>query len=357
MFKSLKISDQQLQDIIKKGSIVFLFYALNLVLVYFISIFISKYYGPEVYGRYSIIKSLILILIIIATLGLNTLAIKLSSNTNHSNEGVFKSDFFNKSYLIILFSSILISVFIFLKKKWIALYIFKDIELEKYLTIFPFLFIAAVFLNYNSNLFKGQGRFLLFSILSSFLNSLLLFLAILVVYHFYSKDEVFLMISYLVSILISFILSTYYAFPLRRDSVLNKTSIKKLISTSFPMMLSSSMIYIIFSIDILMLGFFDTSKNVGIYRIITQIASINAIFVIAFGTVIGPKISKLYSEKKVKEFKNIIKTSSKLIFFITLPILISILLFSTKILLFFGTDYLKGLYALILLSISQFFLQ
>lgn len=355
MFKSLKISDQQLQDIIKKGSIVFLFYALNLVLVYFISIFISKYYGPEVYGRYSIIKSLIIILIIIATLGLNTLAIKLSSNTNHYNEGVFKSDFFNKSYLIILFSSIIISVFIFLKKKWIALYIFKDIELEKYLTIFPFLFIAAVFLNYNSNLFKGQGRFLLFSILSSFLNSLLLFLAILVVYHFYSKDEVFLMISYLVSILISFILSTYYAFPLRRDSVLNKTSIKKLISTSFPMMLSSSMIYIIFSIDILMLGFFDTSKNVGIYRIITQIASINAIFVIAFGTVIGPKISKLYSEKKVKEFKNIIKTSSKLIFFITLPILISILLFSTKILLFFGTDYLKGLYALILLSISQFF--
>ncbi len=127
MFKPFKIGNTQSQNIIKKGSTVFLFYALNLILVYFISIFISKYYGPEVYGRYSIIKSLILILIIIATLGLNTLAIKLSSNVNHYNSGVFKSDFLKKSYLIIFIGSIIISVFLFFKKTTIALFIFKDI--------------------------------------------------------------------------------------------------------------------------------------------------------------------------------------------------------------------------------------
>jgi O-antigen/teichoic acid export membrane protein len=354
MNRKIKINDKHFLDIIKGGGISFLFYSLNLITVYFIAVFISKYYGADAYGRYSIIKSLILVLIILSTLGLNTLTIKLSANKNHYNKGVFKSDYLKRSYIIILISSLFVSSVIFFLKNEIALIIFKDIELEKYLVVFPFLLIAAIFLNYNSNLFKGQGRVLLFAIISSFLNNFLLLCSIIVVYHFYSKDELFLIITFFISVLISFLVSLYYVFPLKYTKTISKISTKNLLSFGLPMMISSSMIYIVFSIDILMLGIFETSENVGIYRIVTQVASINTIFVIALGTVIGPKISKFYSENREDELKKIIVKSSKMVFYITLPILLGILMFSNKILMFFGTEYLKGYSSLILLSLCQF---
>ena len=57
--------DKKIKEIIKGVGLNFLFYAANLVLVYFLAIVITKYFGPEIYGRYAIVKSLLLILIIL----------------------------------------------------------------------------------------------------------------------------------------------------------------------------------------------------------------------------------------------------------------------------------------------------
>ena len=120
-------------------------------------------------------------------------------------------------------------------------------------------------------------------------------------------------------------------------------------------MLSSSMVFIIFSVDTLMLGFFDSSENVGIYRIVTQVSGINAVFLIIIGAVVAPKISKLYSENKILEIKPLIIKSSKIVLLITLPILVIILIFSKQMLLFFGEEYLSAFHSILIPSICQFF--
>ena len=60
--KKIKKKDKDLFELIKGGSLNFIFYGLNLFVVYFLAIIITKFYGPSAYGRYSIIKSLILLL-------------------------------------------------------------------------------------------------------------------------------------------------------------------------------------------------------------------------------------------------------------------------------------------------------
>ena len=352
--KIMKKRDHHIIDLIKGGGINFIFYGLNLIIVYLLAIFISKYYGAAVYGRYSIIKSIILILIIITTLGLNTLAIKLASDSKHFINKRFKTNFLKKSYQVLFVSLTIIAALVFFLREKIALNVFNDPNLEQYFFIFPFLLVAAVFLNYNSNLFKGQGRVLLFSIVSSFLNNMIFFCFIFAVFNWYSDDELYLILGFLFSLIIALIVSLFKIFPLKYESPVKNISIKKLITLSYPMMLSSSMIYLIFSIDTLMLGFFEISENVGIYRIITQVSSISTIFLIVFGTIIGPKISNLYSDGKHEELKGLIKKSSKLIFFVTLPVFLLVVLFSKQILLFFGPEYLKGYFALVFLTFCQF---
>ncbi len=353
--KGIFKNNQHLSDVVKGGGINLIFYGLNIVIVYVIAIVISKFYGAEAYGRFSIIKSLILVLIIFGTLGLNTLAIRLSSDKNHYNKNIYSSDFLKKSYIIVSFSSFMIAAIFFFFKTEIATYIFNDAKLEDYLAVFPALLFFATLLNYNSNLFKGQGKVLLFSIVSSFLGNFILLLLILTIYYFFSNNEVYLMVAFLAGIVIAFSISIYHLLPVQYASKYDSISIKKLLSIGLPMMMSASMIYLIFSVDVLMLGIFETSESVGIYRIITQLASLNTIFVIVLGTVIGPKVSFLYSQNKLGELKKIIRNVSKLIFYVTLPILIAILIFSKEILLFFGNNHLVGLNALIILSLCQFF--
>lgn len=349
-----KINDQSFLDVIKGGGINFIFYGLNLLIVYFLALFISKVYSAEVYGRYSIIKSLILVLIILATFGLNTLSIKLSSNSNFYEKGVFKADYLKKSYLLLFFASILISAIVFFGKSFIALRVFNDKELIKYFEFFPLFFIASVFLNYNSNTFKGQGKILAFSITSSFLTNFLFFVSLLFLYQFFTSSELTLIKVLSFSFIITLIVSSKYMFPIKQTESLNKIPLRELLKDSLPMMLSSSMIFIIFSIDILMLGMFETSQNVGVYKVVSQIASINTILIIVFGTVVGPKISNFYSENKIKELKQLLQKTLKLVFILTFPIFLILIIFSDTILLFFGESYSIGKQSLIILCICQF---
>ncbi len=346
--------DHHIVDLIKGGSINFIFYGLNLLIVYVLAIVISKYYGAEAYGRFSILKSLLLILIILTTLGLNTLAIKLGSDTNHYVSGKFKSNFVQKSYRILFCSSLLVSFFIFYFKREISLHVFDDQKLEHYFTFFPLIVIVSVFLNYNSNLFKGQKRVVLFSFISSFFNNFIFLIGLFICFHYFSSNEMYLVVCFLLSVLIATGYSLFKVFPIKKTNNTVDFPVKKLLALSYPMMLSSSMIYIIFSLDTLMLAFFDVSENVGIYRVVVQISTLNTIFLIVLGTILGPKIGRLFSEGKKDEIKDVIRKGVKLIFFITAPIFVCMLIFSEQLLLFFGPEYLKGLYALIILSACQF---
>lgn len=351
----MKFLDNKLLDIIKGAGLNFIFYAINLLLVYALAIVIGKYFGPEVYGRYAIIKSLLLILIIISTLGTNTLATKLAADESHFMKPYYYSDFVRKSYRLFLMSSFLISFVIFIFRKEISTIFFNDIKLENYLFIFPIFFIFITILNYNSNLLKGQKRVLAFSYLSSFLNNFIFFCALLAFVFFLNRSsETIIIYSFTSSIVIAAIFSLTKVFPLKYHITKKTLATRNILSKSFPMMISASMLYVVFSIDILFLGYFENSINVGIYRVVTQITSVNTTFLIIFSVILSPHVSSLHATHKVNELKNTVYKSIKLLFLSTTPLFLLILIFSKDILLFFGENYVTGYASLLVLCCCQF---
>lgn len=347
--------DNKLLDIIKGASLNFVFYAINLLLVYALAIVIGKYFGPEIYGRYAIVKSLLLILIIISTLGTNTLATKLAANESHFLKPYYYSDFVRKSYRLFLMVSLLLSSVIFIFRKEISTIFFNDIKLENYLFIFPVFFVFITILNYNSNLLKGQKRVLEFSYLSSFLNNFIFFIVLLVFVFILNKfSETIIIYSFTGSIVIASIFSLTKVFPLKYAKTRKALPTRKILSKSFPMMISASMLYIVFSVDILFLGYFENSNNVGIYRVVTQITSVNTTFLIILSVVLSPYVSSLYASHKVKELKNMVYKSTKLLFLSTTPLFILVFIFSKDILLFFGENYVTGYTSLLVLCFCQF---
>jgi O-antigen/teichoic acid export membrane protein len=347
--------DKVLIDLIKKGGLNFLFYSLNMIIVYALAIVLTKYYGSAAYGRYSIIKSLILVFIILASLGLNTLVIKFVSDINYYNNKKYKVNFLKRSFQLLALTTFFISSFFYLFKYEISTKIFNDEKLEIYFEYFPLILIFSVFLNYNSNLLKGQGKILLFSFVSSFFNNLIFIFLIFLSVNYYSSSEIYLILSLLISFIIACIYSIFKVTPIKYEKEFSNLKYSKLLKQSLPMMLSSSMIFIIFSVDTLMLGYFESTQNVGIYRIVSQISSLNAIALIILSSVVGPKISNLFSKNEHFKIQSLVIKSSKLILVSTIPIFLFLFLFYKNILTFFGEEYISGSSAIIILSVCQFF--
>ena len=114
------------------------------------------------------------------------------------------------------------------------------------------------------------------------------------------------------------------------------------------------MLLLIQWIDIIILGYFETANTVGVYSVIMRISLFSSIILFSINGIVASEFSKLYSSDNMTELRFLIKKSSKIIFFITIPILILIVYFSELILGYFGLEFIIASKTLYILIVGQF---
>jgi len=105
--------------------------------------------------------------------------------------------------------------------------------------------------------------------------------------------------------------------------------------------------------DTLMLGFFSTPFNVGIYNASLPTARLLRVFLMSFGAIFMPVVSELYSKNAIEDLKSTYTAVTKWIFMLVLPAFLLMALFSHWILkIMFGTEYVAGSTALTILALG-----
>ena len=79
--------------------------------------------------------------------------------------------------------------------------------------------------------------------------------------------------------------------------------------TSFPMLLVSGAQMTLLKMDIIMIGFFLTTKDAGKYAFASIIAGLVTFFIHAANSIISPLIAELYAKKKMLELQDLITSS------------------------------------------------
>ena len=105
--------------------------------------------------------------------------------------------------------------------------------------------------------------------------------------------------------------------------------------------------------DILMLGAFKGAEAVGIYFAVSRGAQLINFIPNAANTVLEPNIASLYAEGKIEQIQRIMIKSSRTVFFTSLPIISSLVIFGYWYLSLFGSEFTQGNYALIILCVGQ----
>ena len=128
---------------------------------------------------------------------------------------------------------------------------------------------------------------------------------------------------------------------------------KQWLYSALPFMLIESIYIINARVDILMLGSLQSIADAGIYVPVNRGAQLINFVLMAISSALAPKIASLYAAGKLIQLEATVVKTSKLAFLPTLLITTFLIAISSWYLSLFGTEFIAGRSALIILSVGQ----
>jgi O-antigen/teichoic acid export membrane protein len=129
---------------------------------------------------------------------------------------------------------------------------------------------------------------------------------------------------------------------------------KELIAFSVPTLLAGIFNLLIQSSSTLLLGYFRSPAETGIYQAAAQISTPPAVMLMAFNAIFTPMIPGLHESGQKARLNELFTVSTKWGLYASLPLFLMMLLIPGQILTaLFGGTYSGGAWALIILSVAQ----
>ncbi len=160
----------------------------------------------------------------------------------------------------------------------------------------------------------------------------------------------------IISVLVGFLFAFYYLlkiFPIHKKLPAPIYEKKEIINFSLPLSLTQFLDFIIFSINFLMLGYFKTAADVGIYAAVAKLGGLVILPLVSFNNIFAPMISEFYSRNEMSKLEDLFKTVTKWIFTLSLPVFLIFILFAQPIMGIFGQSFVIGTAALIVYGAGQ----
>ena len=331
------------------GSITFVFRITGLLLNFLVVFFLTKSYGESVFGNYTLIFTMVQATTMVFALGTpNALISFLSLNKidDHFSQFLLKKGL----KAIVLISLIPCSIYFFLGKT-IAIKSFHNPELESYFDIIAITLPCFLVHEFILGFLIATKNFKKYNIFMFVLPNII-FMLLLLLFPISIQNQSLLILFYSISILATVTIACFFIFKKHQIEVLEKLSTKDFLKFSSPMMLSSLMIFLLNWTAIFMLGYLTTPKDVGVYNLAYKLSTLAMLVIISMNIVLAPKISELYKNQNIKELHSIIKKTTWIIMFFTLPIVMILLVFSEQILNVFGHNFIEGKSALMIITIG-----
>jgi len=353
-------SEKNFAEILRGSSISFLSKIFNLLMGFVFSILVTRWYGAEVMGIYSLVTVYMMFAGMVSFLGLNTSIVRMIPE-HIAKFSIFSAErIYYKFFKLVFFLSFVTSIVAYSSVDFIAVNIFKKDFMSFLFAIASLFIIPQAFMSLNLQVVRSLKAIKLLATVEIASSICKVIILIILFYLFNDKyDSVYaLFLSNFIMAIVSF----YIVFSLfnskKKDSIDStnyyEPTVKYIFSISLPMFLTSGMIMLILQIDTVMLSMYSTLKAVGIYAVIVKLAGLSIFVTASINTIAGPKISELFHSGKMDELKNMTQKTTKFAVLITLPIILITIIFGKYLLSVFGSEFVEGYNTLIILLSALF---
>ena len=348
-----------IKDLTQKSFSVLIIRSLGVLLLFGFTLFITNFFTAENVGRYDFVRSALMVLGGLALMGTNQSIIYYSGllKARKSIESI-RAVYSKMIKIICVLSFIVLALYIVFFSQEKVNEFFNNEESFSLLlkSILTLVFFALTMLNIDT--IRALQKTVLSEIYRSLFRYLPVFFLAAVLLKF--NQQAYLVEAYLTGfVLLSFFSSVrvYKIFKtLQKPNKKSESfSMHEIFKTSAPMALSAIAYFIMQSIDIIILSIYEGFDQIAYYSVSVKLAMVTTLALMSVNIVIAPRIAEIYEKQNLQDMQQLIKHSTRIIFFISLFVLSILFLFSQEILSLFGPDYIKANQALLFLLSAQFF--
>ncbi len=347
-----EIEIQSLKKIVKVAGIVFIGLLISKLLTYGYRLIAARI-GVEEYGLLSLGLAVFGVLTTITVAGLDLGVLRYVAFYNGKKDKERTRSVIVSSLKICLIFSLIFAFLMFFSAEWVSITLFHNAALSVILKMFsfiiPFFSLGMVLLAAIRSFQKIE-----YSILAKEIseNVIKVALTIALVYAGYGLFGA--VAGYMIAVVSSFSLAFYFlqkkVFPILKTSVRPIPLGRELFAYSWPLMFTNILNLILSWTDTLMIGYFRTVSEVGIYNVALPTATLMTVIPLALLGLFIPVATELVAKDNRKELEQMYKVTSRWSFFLNFPIFLVMILFSGQILrIMFGAEYIGGASSLIII--------
>lgn len=354
--KSRFIQNKHFLEVLKGGIFSFGAKMLTLILGFASTWIITNYYGSEILGILTLMNSILGIILIFSIAGLGTSLLRFIPEHIQKFSKYSAFLIYKRSLFIVSTLSIIIGLLIYYFHDYIAITLFKKPEVTWLFSLIALLIFIQSMNGMNITVIRALKNIKMLT-LTTVIKSLLFFTLLAVLTHLQYKKHNPIYIEVAIDIIVFFVAFAivYFTFIKNTNKAeYEKVSTKTILTVSFPMFITGALNSIITQTDVIMLGNMLDSSQVGLYAMAMKLGMLSSFFLTAINTLAAPKFAELYHSQKFDDLKIVAQNSSKILFWVTLPLTLFFIVFGKYILGLFGEEFILSYSALVFLLIGQF---
>ncbi len=345
-----------MEKIVKGAFLVLFSMIFGKLFSYLYVILVAVKLGSHDYGLLSLGLAILSFLSAFSLLGLDEGVLRFIPFYKGKNDQNLMKNTLLTSLKTVLNSSLFLAVLIIVFSDFISDKIFDEYELVKVILfmaiVLPFNTLSQLILVSFRAFQKPEYEVFFKELMEKLLRLIITFVLIAAGFKLAGA-----LLGFVLSIIVVFALSLI-TFNKKIFNIFSKETIgrenkKELLSYSLPLMLKNFMWFIIAWTDLLMIGYFSSTSDVGIYNVALPTSTLIIVPIYGIMYLFMPIISELYGKNDMEQINDIYKKVSKYSLLLNIPIFIIIFLLSRDLILtFFGNEYLAAALPLAILSIG-----
>jgi len=317
------------------------------------SILLARLLGAEGSGLYYLAFTVVSIGTVIGRLGLDNALLRFTSIHADAKEWERVRAVGRLGLRLAAITSLVVTVLVILLAPLISTRVFRELELSRPLILMALSIAPLALLNLNAEILKGLKRVREAMIIQGVSLPLVagLFLLILAGPFGLSGAVTGYTLATIVVCAASFVVMTN-RIP-ADEQPRGSFERRKLLSTSWPLLVVAVMNLVIGLTDTVMLGIFMDSEAVGVYGVALRVTRLSSLVLVAVNSVVASEFSALWDAKKQANLSRLARLTTLGMTAVSILIFIVFSSFPQFIMGIFGPEFTQGSRTLVILALGQ----
>ena len=333
---------------------------LSVLLTLLVTALLARLLGAEGYGIYSYVLALVTIVSIPAQFGLPSLVVRETAKAEVGQDWAGMKGVWRWANAVALLLSLLSATIAFIVAQTMS----EQIPPEKLSTFgFGILLVPlAALVNLRGAALNGLRKVVLGALPDQVIRPVVMLLAIgliLLIFPLHKLNSTEAMALMALAALVALSASAWFLARVKPKQIAHPglvTSYQHMVWAKASMVLGfvAAMQIINTKVDLIILGWFVSASEIGIYSVVVQTALVVAFGLKTANMVVAPYFARLYAQGDIIALQSLVTLSARVILVITIPVVLIIAFAGELILgLAFGSDYKAGATSLAILAVGQ----